>query len=147
MPINFTTLISQTQSILSGLNGQQKVRLNVTRPIARLSKVFITLDKDVMGETSGIYVGRKSWNDFYSPMQPYAGGADNQFNENGEFEAQLQLGPKLYPEYPIRSHAEAFYTLRKCGFENFDIDAHDFRTWKFVWATEMEKILTLSGLE
>ena len=58
-------------------------------------------------------MGTKEWNDFYSPMYEYAKGADNQFNSNGEFEAQLQLGAKLYPEYPIRSHAEAFYQLRK----------------------------------
>ncbi len=141
MPLNFNTLISQTQSILSGVNGQQKTRLNVTRSLTRLSKVFITLDKDVPGEEA--YVGRKPWNDFYSPMQAYAGGADSQFNERGEFEAQLQLSNKLYPEYPIRSHSEAYYNLRKCGYENIDIDAHDYRTWKFVWATDMDEIVTL----
>jgi hypothetical protein len=26
---------------------------------------------------------------------------------------QLSIGSKLYPEYPIRSHAACFYNLRK----------------------------------
>lgn len=149
MPLNFNTYVSQMQSILSGTNGQQKVRLNVTRALSRLAKVFITLDKDVPSEDA--YVGRKSWNDFYSPMQQYAGGANPQHNENGEFEAQLQLGSKLYPEYPIRSHAEAYYNLRKSlgvqssNVHNFDINAHDYRTWKFVWGTDMERVIDSFG--
>ena len=73
--------------------------------------------------------------------------ADNQFNSNGEFEAQLQLGAKLYPEYPIRSHAEAYYQLRKTlgaqssNVHKFDVDCHEYRTCKFVWATDMERVL------
>ena len=48
-------------------------------------------------------------------------------NLNGEFEYQLQIGSKLYPEYPIRSHNEAFYQLKKAfgvqasAVHNFDI--------------------------
>jgi len=149
MPLNFNTYVSQMQSTLSGTNGQQKVRLNVTRALSRLAKVFITLDKEVPSEAA--YVGRKPWNDFYSPMQPYAGGLNPQHNSNGEFEAQLQLGSKLYPEYPIRSHAEAYYQLRKSlgvqssSVHNFDINAHDYKTWKFVWGTDMEKVLESFG--
>ena len=149
MPLNFNTYVSQMQSILSGTNGQQKVRLNVTRALSRLAKVFITLDKDVGSEEQ--YIGRKPWNDFYSPMQQYARAANPQHNENGEFEAQLQLGSKLYPEYPIRSHAEAYYNLRKSlgvqssNVHNFDINAHDYRTWKFVWGTDMERVIDSFG--
>ncbi len=32
----------------------------------------------------------------------------------GEFEFQLQIGSKLFPEYPVRSHSEAYYNLKKC---------------------------------
>ena len=80
-------------------------------------------------------------------MYDYAKGSNNQFNSNGEFEAQLQLGSKLYPEYPIRSHSEAFYQLRKTmgvqssSLHSFDVDSHDFRTCKFIWGTDMEKVL------
>ena len=46
LPINFSTYVSQTQSLLSSeSNGQQKVRLNVTRALSRLKSVFATLEK------------------------------------------------------------------------------------------------------
>jgi hypothetical protein len=145
LPINFNTYISQMQNILSGANGQQKVRLNVTRSLTRLKSVFVTLDKEIIAEA--LYVGRKSWNDFYSPMHRYAGAGYNTYNEEGEFEFQLQLGSKLYPEYPIRSHAEAFYQLRKTlgvqssSIHNFDIDNHEYRSHKFILAIDMERVL------
>ena len=132
------------QSILSGAVGQKAVRLNCTRSLSRLKSVFITLDKEITGEAANI--GRKSWNDFYSPMQSFAGGY-NKFIQRGEFEFQLQLGAKLYPEYPIRSHAEAFYQLRKTlgnqsnNLHGFDIDSHEYRNHKFILGTDMEKVL------
>ena len=43
LPINYQTYISQTQSTLSGNNGQQKVRLNVTRALSRLKKYLLHL--------------------------------------------------------------------------------------------------------
>ena len=140
LPINYNTYVSQMQSLLSGTNGQQKVRLNVTRALSRLKSVFITLDKQVTD------LKRKPWNTFYSPMWFYT-GSSNQFNSLGEFEAQLQLGSKLYPEYPIRSHSESYYQLRKTlgiqssTLHNFDITKHDYQNWKFIWATDMEKVL------
>ena len=146
LPINYNTFVSQMQSILSGANGQQKVRLNVTRALSRLKSVFVTLFKSM----PAVEKGTKEWNTFYSPMMPYAGFAANQYNSLGEFEAQLQLGAKLYPEYPIRSHAEGFYQLRKTlgvkssTMHNFDIDSHEYRSTKFIWATDMERVLESS---
>ena len=56
------------------------------------------------------------------------------------------MGAKLYPEYPIRSHSEAFYQLRKTlgvksNIRNFDVTSHEYRSCKFIWATDMEKVL------
>ena len=64
LPINYQTYVSQKQSTLSGTNGQQQVRLNVTRALSRLKNVFITLDKPTTD------VGIKEWNNFYSPLIP-----------------------------------------------------------------------------
>ena len=75
-------------------------------------------------------------------MMQYSG-----WNQDGEFEFQLQLGSKLYPEYPIRSHSEAFYQLRKTlgmqssNTHSFDIDYYEYSKWKFILATDMEKVL------
>ena len=144
LPINYNTLVSQTQSLLSGANGQKNVRLNVTRALSRLKSVFISLFFPIpndFGET-----GTKRWNFFYSPMFLTAGGNINKFDSSGEFEAQLQLGAKLFPEYPIRSHSEAYYQLRKTlgiksNMKKFDIDSHEYRSGKFIWATDMERVL------
>jgi hypothetical protein len=151
LPINFNTYVSQMQSLLSSADaGQQKVRLNVTRALSRLKSVFVSLDKTPdLSITADVpyYLGRKEWNEFYSPMQPYAKGAYNKFDSEGEFEFQLQLGSKLFPEYPVRSHAEAYYQLRKTlgvqasTLHNFDIDSHEFRQWKFILGTDMERVL------
>ena len=129
------------------VTGQQKVRLNVTRTLSRLKSVFVSLVRGVPGAQLAANQGSKEWNDFYSPMYETANAADGAFDSSKEFEAQLQLGSKLYPEYPIRSHAEAFYQLRKTlgvqssSLHSFDVDAHEYRTCKFIWATDMEKVL------
>jgi hypothetical protein len=64
-----------------------------------------------------------------------------------EFEFQLQLGSKLYPEYPIRSHAEAFYQLRKATgtqenklYSN-SITFEEYRDTKLILAIDMERVL------
>jgi hypothetical protein len=114
--------------------------------------VFVTLLKDTSSTTLSNdrykYFGRKQWNDFFSPMSQ-----DNRdrltvgHNSNGEFEYQLQIGSKLYPEYPIRSHNEAFYQLKKAlgvqasAVHNFDITPLEFRDNNFILATDTEKVL------
>ena len=68
-------------------------------------------------------------------------------DSNGEFEFQLQIGSKLFPEYPIRSHNEAYYQLKKAlgvqasAVHNFDISAREYRSQKFVLGTDCEKVL------
>ena len=66
---------------------------------------------------------------------------------DGEFEFQLQIGSKLFPEYPVRSHNEAYYQLKKSlgvqasALHNFDISALEFRDNHFILATDTEKVL------
>ena len=74
--------------------------------------------------------------------------AGNLCNEEaGEFEYQLQIGSKLYPEYPVRSHNEAYYNLMKTlgvqasSVHNFDINPIQFRDYKFILATDCERVL------
>ena len=66
---------------------------------------------------------------------------------SAEFEFQLQIGSKLFPEYPIRSHNEAYYQLKKTlgvqasAVHNFDISGQEYRFEKFVIGTDCEKVL------
>ena len=125
-PINYSTYISQFQSILSGTVGQQKVRINISRSLSRLKSVFVTLDK-ANTTASAVY---KDFNNFYSPMQSTSNNSI--LGQTGEMEFQIQLANKLYPEYPIRSHAEAFYQLRKTlgiqssALHSFNISAQEY---------------------
>lgn len=141
LPINYNTFISQIQSTLSGSNGQKDIRHNITRSLSRLKSVFITFDKEVAGEPS--YIGLKNWNHFYSPMATIGTGYD----VNGEFQLQLGLGSKLFPEYPMTSHSEAYYNLRKVVGQqsstnhSIDIDYYEYSRWKFVAGVDMEKML------
>ena len=140
LPINYNTFVSQIQSTLSGANGQKDIRHNITRALSRLKSVFVSFDKEVPSEPA--YIGRKSWNDFYSPMGLYT-----DWDEVGEFNFQLQLGAKKYPEQPIVSHSEAYYQLRKTlgvqssKVHSFDIDSFEYRKWKFILGIDMEKML------
>jgi len=145
LPINYQTYVSQKQSILSGNNGSQKVRLNVTRALTRLKNVLITLDKPASGQN---YAPKfKEWNSFYSPMEDYTGAQRNSWAADGEIaDFQVQIGSKLFPEYPIRSHAEAYYQLRKTlgkhdQHNSFDITQHEYRCRKFIMGIDMEKVL------
>ena len=139
LPISYNTLVSQLQTI----SGQDAPLVNVSRALTRLKSVFVTLHKDAGVVWPG---NRKYWDSFFSPM-----GNDNGtnliHNSEGEFEYQLQIGSKLFPEYPIRSHNEAYYQLCKTlgvqssALHNFDISAREYRFSKFVLGIDCEKVL------
>ena len=81
-------------------------------------------------------------------MHAYAGENGGQkYSSQGEFEFQVQLGSKLYSEYPIRSHAEAYYQLRKTlgvqssNIHSFDIEAREYRNNKFILAIDFERVI------
>ena len=147
-PISYNTFVSQMQTIA----GQTAPLINVSRALTRLKSVFVTLQKDTSSTTLSNdrykYYGRQQWNDFFSPMS-----ADNRDRltvnhvANGEFEFQLQIGSKLFPEYPVRSHNEAYYQLKKSlgvqasALHNFDISALEFRDNHFILAADTEKVL------
>ncbi len=54
------------------------------------------------------------------------------------------------PQYPIRSHAECYYSLKKGlgiaanSLHGVDIDGNEFRNDKFIVAIDCEKLLGLS---
>jgi len=143
LPINYSSYMTQLQSI-SG----QTPSINITRALSRLKSVFVTLDQALtLGKIADsdlhIQVWKKWWNDFFHPMS-YSNG---NYTSTLELEAQLQVGSKLFPTYPIRSCQEAFYQLRKCmgvessNFHSLDISPLEYRNHKFVLAFDTEKML------
>ena len=82
----------------------------------------------------------------FSPSAYDSEGAVNGVGEmvtvytlDGEFEYHMQIGSKLYPEYPIRSHVEALYQLCKTlghqssTVHNFAITSGEYKSTKFVF--------------
>ena len=63
---------------------------------------------------------------------------------------QFMVGSKMYPEYPIRSHAECFYNLRKSlgvqanSLHAVDIKGNEYRNNKFVVGFDIGKMLGLA---
>ena len=63
---------------------------------------------------------------------------------------QLQVGAFMIPQYPIRSHAECFYSLRKSlgsqanSLHSVDINGNDYRNNKFIVGLDCEKLLGLA---
>jgi hypothetical protein len=156
-PLNYNTFITQSQNVIGGTDavtstvlGQQKFSLSISRAITRLKSVFVTLDKEVPYESADRgFKARKPFNDFYSPMNDYSigGGSNSRYNDKGEFEFQMQIGSKKYPETEIRGHAEAYYQLKKClGIQaspvhSIDISAVEYRHTKFIIGIDTEKKL------
>ncbi len=63
---------------------------------------------------------------------------------------QFQVGAFLMPQYPIRSHAECYYSLKKSlgiaanSLHGIDIDGNEYRHDKFIVGIDCEKLLGLS---
>jgi hypothetical protein len=129
LPIKYSTFINQ-QSSISGSN----IAVQVARAVSRLQKAFITFYK-----TGGSAVVDKTALKFYHPM---AGTLDI----TKDLEFQLQLGSKLYPEYPCKSISECFYILRKTlnlpefHQHSIGITFKDFIDHKFIFTTNFEKV-------
>ena len=150
LPINFSTYITQLQSI-SGPTPS----VNITRALSRLKSVFVTFNRaltadQITGHDTHLALYKKEWNDLYHPMS-----YSYYYDPNFELEAQLQIGSMLFPNYPIRSLQESFYQLRKCmgtetsNFHSFDISNQKYRSHSYILAIDTEKHLgaSFTGLD
>jgi len=117
----------------------------VFRAVTRLKSVFINFDGG-HGTSNTADVVHKTFNSFLHPMSgaTYTAGA---YNYDKEVQWQLQIGSKLFPEYPARSMAETFYQLKKAlgihgsAFHSLSITPKQYRTDHFIVGVDTEKIL------
>ena len=132
LPIHFSSYATNVQTATGKDNS-----LSIARSFTRLKSVFVT-----MFHGDGTATNDKVANYFYHPMSN--GGASATYKKEGEVEFQLQLGSAVYPQYPIRSLAEAFYSLRKTlGITNsgsVNISKRWFMRDKFVLATGLAHV-------
>ena len=146
IPISYSTFVFQHQT-LSGKTPS----VNITRALSRLKSVFCTLNGSALSPSIFDTLGRfkymflREWNDFYHPM-----AWAPEYTSSEEFEIQLQVGGKKFPEYPLRSQAATYSALRKClgiqqsSFHSINIDPFEYRTHKFIIGIDTEKVLQAS---
>ncbi len=143
--IVYNTFISTLQTVVAA-----ETQINVSRSLSKMKSVFVSLDKSFATGTDRKTYYNKFWNNFWSPN---AGTSGTQvLTHNGErfSHFQLQIGSKLFPEYPIKTHAEAFYSLRKAlgiqanNLHSIDIEGNSYRNNKFIIGIDTEKLLGLS---
>jgi len=143
--IVYNTFISTLQTVVAA-----ETQINVSRSLSKMKSVFVTLDKSFGASDARTLFYNKFWNNFWSPNAG-TGGTDY-LTHNGErfSHFQLQIGSKLFPEYPIKTHCEAFYSLRKAlgiqanNLHSIDIDGNEYRNNKFIIGIDTEKLLGLS---
>jgi hypothetical protein len=142
--IVYNTFISNIQTIQSA-----DTQINVSRSLTKLRSVFISLLRNFAGERARWF--NKDWNNFYSPMAGDTTTQITQHREDGEITyLQLQVGAFLMPQYPIRSHSECYYSLRKSlgiqsnSLHSIDINGNDYRNNKFIVGIDCEKLLGLA---
>ena len=146
LPISYDTYITQYQTVAGG-----DYAVNIARAFTRLKSVFVSfygLAPGVKTNTdlneSGAEM-RKAFNDFYHPH------AHNEvIISDHEVEFQMQLGSKMFPEYPIRSAQEAFTQLQKClgiqdsAFMGIEIQPYNYLNDKFIIGIDTEKVINAS---
>ncbi len=141
--IVFNTFISTLQTVVSA-----ETQINVSRSLSKMKSVFVTLDKVFEGTRATHY--KKVWNNFWSPNAGKGTTTTLTHTQERFHHFQLQIGAKLFPEYPIKTHAEAFYSLRKAlgihanNLHSIDIDGNEYRNNKFIVGIDTEKLLGLS---
>ena len=142
LPINYGTYVTQFQTL--GTDAKN-FSLSITRSVTRLKSVFINFDKP-HGTANSNDAERSVVNNFASPMSNLSYvTADYDFDK--ELQWQLQIGSKLFPEYPCKSNAETFYQLKKAlgihgsAFHSIAIRPFEFVNDKFMIGVDTEKIL------
>ena len=136
LPINFNTYVTQSQAITG-----QDVGVSLNRAITRLKSIFVTFYQTT--NINGVQV-HKEFNDFNHPMD---NATDGKYDKGYELEYQIQIGSKLFPEYPVRSISESFAQLKKClgilgsNFHSVSISPLQYRNNKFIIGCDTEKAL------
>jgi hypothetical protein len=145
-PISYNAYISQTQPIAA---QTAVVMVNINRSASRLKSCFISFNNN---SGSGEFIrANRIWNEFWSPKSG-AQNANFVYDKTKEIDTvYVQIGSRRYPEFPITSHAEAFYQLTKClgiqasDLHNVDINLLQYHSHKFIMGIDLEKVLEAAG--
>ena len=141
LPITMTTFITQQQTVA----GYSQLDIQVIRSVSKLVGVFITFNKDPIDDVSA-KVFHKEFTRFYHPMINNDEDVNVFYNPDYDLEFQIQLGSKLYPEYPCNSITQCFYHLRKAlnlpTFHQRSISSQwlEYKESEFILGFNLEKV-------
>ena len=139
LPITYTTYITQSQSVA----GYSDISVPVIRSVSKLAASFITFYRDD-DPSLGYEYANKRFCRFYHPHQSHDPAVI--YDINKDLELQIQLGSKLYPEYPCNSLTQCFYHLRKAlnlpvfHQHSISIDFKQYRDRQFIFGFSHEKV-------
>ena len=139
LPIQYSTYISQQSAVVG-----KSFAVQVVRAVSKLQKAFISFYSD-----SALPLPfRKPTITFHHPMDEMSPSAF--YDPDKEIQIYLQLGSKLYPEYPTTNLSECFYRLK----ETLNLPDHHqhaisikFQHYirnKFIYGVSFEKIADAS---
>ena len=141
LPITYTTYITQSQTV----KGSTDFSVPVIRSVSKLVASFVTFYKS--GDpSSGYEYADKEFCRFYHPHQAHNPLDEGIYDKNKDLEFQIQLGSKLYPEYPCNSITQCFYHLRKAlnlpmfHQHSMNINFKQYRDRQFIFAFSFEKV-------
>ena len=133
LPIKYQTYISQQSQVVG-----KSFSVQVIRAVTKLQKAFITFYTNITDPTPF----DKSTVLFHHPMRE----STHIYDPNKELQISLQLGSKLYPEYPTNNLSECFYRLKEAmNLPDFHqhsiaIKFKDYVKNKFIFCTDFQKI-------
>jgi hypothetical protein len=145
--INYQTFINQSQVVGQG----SEFSVNITRAVSALKALFVSFYNTNAGGNMPNATARpilKEFNYFYHP------NAHDLTSTEKELEIQVQIGSKVFPEYPLKSVSEAWNQLKKAlglmysTYHSISITPKQYRANRFIAAIDTEKIVSaaLSGL-
>ena len=141
LPITYTTFIIQSQTV----KGSTDFSVPVIRSVSKLVASFVTFYK-AGDPSSGYEYADKEFCRFYHPHQAHNPLDEGIYDKDKDLEFQIQLGSKLYPEYPCNSITQCFYHLRKAlnlpmfHQHSMNINFKQYRDRQFIFAFSFEKV-------
>ena len=141
LPITYTTYITQSQSV----ENMDSISVPVIRSVSKLVASFITFYRTDQ-PSLGYEYANKRFCRFYHPHQSHDSSVEGIYDINKDLEFQIQLGSKLFPEYPCNSLSQCFYHLRKAlnlpvfHQHSISIDFKQYRDRQFIFGFSFERV-------
>ena len=138
LPITYTTYITQSQSV----EGNDSISVPVIRSVSKLVASVITFYRTDQ-PSLGYEYANKRFCRFYHPHQSHDSEVEGIYDVNKDLEFQIQLGSKLFPEYPCNSLSQCFYHLRKAlnlpvfHQHSISIDFKQYRDRQFIFGFQL----------